>query len=79
MAARAAARGARLVRALVGARAAQPDLVLAEVRRDVGDDLAHGQALAGPEVARQPARARRLQHRAQLLRQLARQACGAPE
>jgi len=75
MAARAAARGARLVRALVGARAAQPDLVLAEVRRDVGDDLAH----AGPEVARQPARARRLQHRAQLLRQLARQACGAPE
>ena len=37
---------AHLVGAPVGARAAQPDLVAAEVAGDVGDDAPHGQALA---------------------------------
>ena len=60
-----------LVGALVGAGAPQPDLVLAEVRRDVSDDLAHRQALAAAELARQPRRLGRLQDQPQLLRQLA--------
>ena len=41
-----------LVLALVGAGAAQPDLVLSEVGGNEGNDLAHGQALSRPEVPR---------------------------
>lgn len=67
-----------LVLALVGPGAPQPDLVPAEVGGDEGDDLAHGQALARPEVPRQPSRACGFQQLPQALRQLAGQACTPP-
>eukprot|EP00976_Prorocentrum_cordatum_P070647 1180006-Prorocentrum_minimum.AAC.4 len=65
-----------LVLAGAGLGAAQPDLVLAEVGGDVGDDLLHVQPLASAVVPLQLGGQRGLQHQPQLLRQLHRQAVG---
>jgi hypothetical protein len=64
--------GPHLVLALVGLGPAQPDLVLAELAGDVGDDLLHVDALARAVVALQLARQCGLQNQPQLLRQLLR-------